>query len=55
MLITISLYDCVIYGTLECKHVYFWKMYGDELYDYQMYGGATRIGPSTGKDTPLEE
>jgi len=30
-------------------------MYGDELYDYQMYGGATRIGPSTGKDTPLEE
>jgi hypothetical protein len=31
------LYDCVICGTLECsKHVYFWKIYGEELCDYQI-------------------
>ena len=36
MLVMIPLYDCVICGTHEYEHVYFWNMYGDELCDYQM-------------------
>jgi hypothetical protein len=53
----IPLYDCVICGTHEYEHVYFWNMYGDELCDYQMQicwfmiidvlGGATGIEPVT--------
>ena len=59
MLVTISLYDYVIFGTLECERVYSWNMYGDEFCDYQMHmcwfaiidvlGGATRIRPATGQ------
>jgi len=33
----ISLYDCVIFGTLECEHMYSWNMYGDKFCDHQMH------------------
>jgi hypothetical protein len=36
MLVTISLYDCVICGTLECEHVYSWNTYDDKSYDCRM-------------------
>jgi hypothetical protein len=36
MHVMISWYDCVICETLECEHVYYWNMYGNELCDYQM-------------------
>jgi hypothetical protein len=53
MIKMIALYDCDIW-TLECEHVYSWKLYGDELCvtEMQMYwfvtinvlGGTTRQG-----------
>jgi hypothetical protein len=61
MLVTISLYDGVKYGTLECEHMDSWNKYGDE-YDLkmQMYwfvaidvlGGVVGIGPSPGQGQP---
>ena len=61
MLVTISLYNGVKYGTLECKRMDSWNKYGDECYLWmQMYlfvvtdvlGGAARIGQSLGQGQP---
>jgi hypothetical protein len=57
MLVTISLYDGVKYGTLECEHMKSWNKYGDECDSkIQIYwfvtidvlGGAVGIGQMTG-------
>jgi hypothetical protein len=61
MLVKISLYDGVKYGTLEREHMNSWKKYGDDCDSkIQMYwfvtidvlGGAVGIGPSSGQGQP---
>ena len=56
MLVTISFYDGVKCGTLECEHMDSWNKCGDECdLRMQMYwfvaidvlDGVTRIGPSS--------
>ena len=65
MLATISLYNCIICGTLECEHMHFEISmamsyvfveckYAD-LWSFDISGGATRIEPSTGRVHPWEE
>ena len=59
MLVTISLYDGVKCGTLECEHMNSWNKYGDECDSkIQMYwfvtidvlgGGAVLIESSSGQ------
>jgi hypothetical protein len=61
MLVTISLYDSIKCGTLECAHMDSWNKYGDECdLRMQMYwcvvvdvlGGAAGIRPSSGQGQP---
>jgi len=61
MLVTISLYDGVKCGTLECEHMNSWIKYGDECdLKIQMYcfvtidilSGTVEIGPSSGQGQP---
>jgi hypothetical protein len=61
MLVTISWYDGVKYGTLECEHMNSWNKFGDECDSkIQMYwfvtidvvGGAVGIGPSSRQEQP---
>jgi hypothetical protein len=61
MFVTISLYDGVKCGTLECEHMNSWNKYSDECDSkIQMYwfmtidvlGGAAGIGPSSGQGKP---
>jgi len=61
MLVTISLYDGVNFGTLECEHMNSWNKYGDECDSkIQIYwfvtidvlGGAVGIGSSSGQGQP---
>jgi len=57
MFVTISLYDDVKYGTLECGHMDSWNKYDDECdlrmqiywFGIHVLGGAARIGPSLGQ------
>ena len=57
MLVTISLYDCVKCGTLECGHLDSWNKYVDECdlrmqiywFGIDVLGGAAEIGPSSGR------
>jgi hypothetical protein len=57
MLVTISLYDGVKCGTLECGHMDSWNKYDDECnlrmqkywFDIDVLGGAAGIGPSSGQ------
>jgi hypothetical protein len=64
MLVIISWYDGVKYGTLECEHMNSWDNYGDECDSkIQMYlfvtidvlGGVVEIGPSSRQKQPQVE
>jgi hypothetical protein len=61
MLVTISFYDGVKCGTLECEHMNSWYKYGDKCdLKIQMYwsvsidvlGSVVGIGPSPGQGQP---
>jgi len=61
MLVTISWYNGVKYGILECDHMNSWNKCGDECDSkIQMYwfmtidvlGGAVGIGPSSRQEQP---
>ena len=61
MLVTISWYDGVKCGTLECEHMNSWNKYGDKCDSkIQMYwfvtidvlGGVIGIGPSSRQEQP---
>ena len=63
MLVTISLYDGVKCGTLECEHMDSWNKCGDECdLRMQMYwfvaidvlGGVAGIGSSSGQGQPAD-
>jgi hypothetical protein len=57
MLVTISLYDGVKCGTLECGHMDSWNKYDDECdlrmqiywFGIDVLGGAAGIRPSSGQ------
>jgi hypothetical protein len=61
MFVTISLYDGIKRGTLECEHMDSWNKYSDECgLRMQMYwfvaidvlGGVVGIGPSSWQGQP---